>query len=86
MLKSPFIRLLVALTLAEAAPPLARALDFRRDVQPILENYCYDCHADGADKGGVAFDKFDPEAKPAESRDLWLKALKNLRSGLMPPS
>ena len=87
MLKSFSIRLLLALALGEiAAQPLARAADFRHDVQPILENYCYDCHADGKNKGGVAFDKFNPDANPAESRDLWLKALKNLRSGLMPPA
>jgi hypothetical protein len=87
MLKSFCIRLLLALALGEiAAQSPARASDFRHDVQPILENYCYDCHADGENKGGVAFDKFNPDANPAESRDLWLKALKNLRSGLMPPA
>ncbi|HEX4351230.1 MAG TPA: DUF1587 domain-containing protein, partial [Verrucomicrobiae bacterium] len=87
MLKSFPIRLLLALTLIQiAAQSPARAVDFRHDVQPVLENYCYDCHADGKDKGGVAFDKFNPDANPAGSRDLWLKALKNLRSGLMPPA
>ena len=80
------IRLLIALLLIEAAQSSSYAVDFRKDVQPILENYCYDCHADGVNKGGVAFDKFNPDANPAESRDLWLKALKNLRSGLMPPA
>jgi hypothetical protein len=81
------IRLLIVLALTQTAlPPIARAVDFQHDVRPILENYCYDCHADGADKGGVAFDKFNPEASPAASRDLWFKALKNLRSGLMPPA
>src|SRR5688572_8100133 len=28
---------------------------FRKDVQPILANYCYDCHGDGMAKGNVAF-------------------------------
>src|SRR5882724_9575972 len=59
---------------------------FRKNIQPLLETYCYDCHADGENKGGVAFDKFNPQANPADSRDLWLKALKNLRSGMMPPA
>jgi len=78
--------LAVLLGLNTRAEPVAVAADFRRDVQPILENYCYDCHADGANKGDVAFDEYNPDANPADSRDLWWKALKNVRSGLMPPA
>ena len=29
-----------------------------KNIQPILTEYCYDCHADGANKGKVAFDEF----------------------------
>lgn len=61
------------------------ATDFRKNVRPILENYCFDCHADGARKGGVAFDEFKTDQAALEDRDLWLHALKNLRAGLMPP-
>ena len=81
-----FIRLLITFVFLTTTTSLpVKAVDFQHDVRPVLENYCYDCHADGANKGGVAFDKFNPAANPAESRDLWLKAFKNLRSGLMPP-
>ncbi len=48
--------------------------------------YCADCHADGARKGGVAFDSFSSEAALKADRELWLKALKNLRAGIMPPA
>src|ERR1039457_7019543 len=61
------------------------AAEFRKDIQPILETYCFDCHADGVNKGGVAFDEFNPDHAPAESRTLWWRVLKNLRAGLMPP-
>ena len=27
--------------------------EFRRNVRPLLEKYCFDCHADGANKGKV---------------------------------
>ncbi len=57
---------------------------FRDEVQPILKEFCYDCHGDGAKKGGVVLDEFgspDELVKP----DLWLKVLKNTRAGLMPP-
>src|SRR5437660_1324575 len=62
-----------------------RAADFHKDIQPILENYCYDCHGDGAHKGNVAFDSFKSDQDALDQRDLWFKALKNLRAGLMPP-
>jgi hypothetical protein len=78
--------LAVLLSTAARSQQNSTAADFKRDVQPLLVTYCYDCHGDGASKGGVAFDKFDPNGITADSRDLWLKALKNLRSGLMPPA
>jgi hypothetical protein len=31
------------------------ATRFRKDVQPLLAKYCYDCHGDGLNKGGIAF-------------------------------
>jgi hypothetical protein len=60
--------------------------EFRRDIRPILEQYCFDCHADGANKGNVAFDEMKFDHGFADSRELWWKALKNLRAGLMPPN
>ena len=32
----------------------AAAAEFDKTIQPILESHCYDCHADGLDKGHVA--------------------------------
>ncbi len=64
----------------------APADDFTASVQPLLENYCHDCHADGTSKGNVAFDEFQsPEARLAD-HDFWLKVLKNLRAEVMPPA
>ena len=54
-------------------------------IQPIINEYCSDCHADGMDKGGVAFDAFKTEKELVENHDLWLRVLKNVRAGLMPP-
>src|ERR1041385_4866510 len=58
---------------------------FRNDVQPLLAKYCYDCHGDGMNKGGIAFDELKTD-KAVLYHDLWLKALKNTRAGLMPPA
>ncbi len=60
------------------------AAQFRQNIQPILVEYCYDCHADGANKGDVAFDQLKTDAALLQP-ELWSKVLKNLRAGLMPP-
>jgi len=60
------------------------AAQFRKDIQPLLAEYCYDCHGDGARKGGVAFDELNSDPAILDP-GLWLKVLKNTRAGLMPP-
>ena len=58
---------------------------FKQDIQPLLAKYCYDCHADGVNKGQVAFDEFKSAADILSRHDLWFAALKNIRAGIMPP-
>jgi hypothetical protein len=58
---------------------------FHAKVEPLLKKYCYDCHGDGMEKGGVAFDGFASDAALVGKHSLWLAALKNTRAGLMPP-
>lgn len=55
-------------------------------IQPFLREFCFECHGDGMDKGGVAFDRFASEAAMLGDHERWLKALKNVRAGLMPPA
>src|SRR6266704_1757733 len=85
---SPIIAAIVALSISAVGVPEAEkqvAAHFRKDVQPILAEYCYDCHGDGMNKGKVAFDELKSDEDLA-NRDLWWAALKNLRAGLMPPA
>ena len=84
----PALALCLALSFAPLAGVCAAEADplaqFRKDIQPLLKEYCYDCHGDGAKKGNVAFD----ELKSSEAvldHELWLKALRSVRAGLMPP-
>ncbi len=58
---------------------------FQTQIQPLLAQYCYDCHADGMNKGNVAFDEFKTDETILADRELWLHVLKNLRANLMPP-
>ena len=59
--------------------------EFHNKVQPVLQEFCFDCHAAGESKGNVTFDDFKSEQALLGNRELWLKALKNVRAGLMPP-
>ncbi len=62
-----------------------RADRYRAGILPILEDRCYDCHGDGASKGGLSLDGFSDDADLLGSRDLWLKIVKNIRARIMPP-
>src|SRR3954462_5598329 len=64
----------------------AAAARFRNLVQPVLETYCYNCHANGEHKGGHAFDEFKSDHAIVADTQLWLEVLKNVRAGLMPPA
>ena len=68
-----------------SAADIEGAAAFRKDVEPILSDFCYGCHSGGAAKAQIAFDEFKTDREIVESRDLWWKALKQLRAGLMPP-
>ena len=60
-------------------------LSYAKDVLPLLKKYCYDCHADGAKKGGVEYDKHASSAELLADRKLWDQTLVNVRSRAMPP-
>ena len=51
---------------------------------PVLEKYCVDCHNTTDWAGGVAFDALTPETIGSEA-DTWEKAVRKLRTGMMPP-
>ena len=68
-----------------ASEDLAAAL-YPKSIEPVLAEFCFDCHAEGARKGKVVFDEYPSHAAATGDRDLWLRVLKNVRAGLMPPA
>jgi len=60
----------------------AAQLDFKSDIEPILVEFCFDCHGDGSSKGNVALDEI---SLTHPDPDLWSNVLKNVRAELMPP-
>jgi hypothetical protein len=70
------------LATASAYSLVAAPLDFKSDIEPILIEFCFDCHGDGSSKGNVALDEISLSHPDPE---LWSKVLKNVRAELMPP-
>src|SRR6478735_2821142 len=77
-----FFALAVPAWLGASEPVLAT---FNREIQPLLENHCYECHGDGKSKGGITLDGCETEAQLRDHK-LWLRVLKNTRSHIMPPA
>ncbi len=72
---------LAVLTVGAAGADVPAVGRFEEEIQPILVDYCYGCHADGMKKGGVAFDELPLDGGLAAKRDLWWAVLKNVRAG-----
>ena len=60
--------------------------DYEKDVLPVFARYCYDCHGDDMDKGGVALDTYPSHAELVADKKTWLMVRENLVTRLMPPA
>jgi Protein of unknown function (DUF1592)/Protein of unknown function (DUF1588)/Protein of unknown function (DUF1587)/Protein of unknown function (DUF1585)/Protein of unknown function (DUF1595) len=76
---------IVALALVIPASVVAKPAveTYHSSIVPILEQYCYECHGDGYDKGKVAFDRLESDQQILKP-ELWVRVLLNTRAGLMP--
>jgi Protein of unknown function (DUF1592)/Protein of unknown function (DUF1588)/Protein of unknown function (DUF1587)/Protein of unknown function (DUF1585)/Protein of unknown function (DUF1595)/Ca-dependent carbohydrate-binding module xylan-binding len=83
-----FIRIFilpVLVSAADAAAQQSAPRSYARDIRPLLEKYCWDCHGDGAKKGDVVLDADADEAAIVKNRKLWTGAMFNLEQWIMPP-
>jgi len=51
-----FVLLIQAVLGADELPPVDRKIDFARDVAPILQNHCVDCHGPNLELGSLRLD------------------------------
>jgi hypothetical protein len=63
--------------------PASAAVDFERDVQPILEDHCIDCHGDDKQKSGLRLDTALGLLRGGESGEALLVDGKSSESYLM---
>src|SRR6185295_10758916 len=62
------------------------AQDYKARVEPMLKNYCFECHGEGANKGEVTFDEYTNLTSHIGNQKLWLAVWQNLQSQMMPPA
>src|SRR5258707_15501474 len=67
------------------AGPADNDAAFAKNVTPLLEKYCYECHGNGKHKGKLALDSFKSVTDVEQGRMTWEQVLHNVRSQEMPP-
>ncbi len=76
----------VALAVPARGLAAPNAADYRQKILPVLTEFCFDCHGDGASKGKLAFDRYPDFAALLEDQETWKKAAQFLTSHVMPPA
>ena len=61
-------------------------LSFEKEIEPLLDAYCIDCHGDGKAKGEFSMDEYKDLTKHLNDVDHWMAIWRNVRSQIMPPS
>jgi hypothetical protein len=74
--------MLAGISVASAEPES----NYKKEITPILEKYCFDCHADGVSKGKFSMDGFKDLSAHLKDQKHWLTIWRNVRSQIMPPS
>ncbi|MFT4547341.1 MAG: hypothetical protein ACI8XO_004058 [Verrucomicrobiales bacterium] len=64
----------------------ASEYDYAKDVRPLLENYCFDCHGDGTDKGALVLDEWESDEEMMLDRRTWKEVMHHVEAKVMPPA
>jgi Protein of unknown function (DUF1592)/Protein of unknown function (DUF1588)/Protein of unknown function (DUF1585)/Protein of unknown function (DUF1595)/Planctomycete cytochrome C len=59
--------------------------NFESLVSPFVENFCYDCHQGDNAEGGIDFEKLNSAETISTKANDWLRIVRALESGSMPP-
>lgn len=62
------------------------AADFAREIRPLLQRFCLECHGGEEVEAGVDFSRYREMKDVLRDRTMWLDALEQVRSGDMPPN
>ena len=59
--------------------------DYRQVVQPIMRQYCYECHAADTTEAEIDFEQYQVLSELQRHTETWQKVSEMLESGQMPP-
>lgn len=82
MMPSRFLQLILVFLAATGA---GWSDDFAKELHPLLQQYCNDCHNDRKSKGGVNLARFTNSASLYRDPKLWETALRQVEERQMPP-
>ncbi len=82
----PFLASCILIATCHGRAVADESARYKKEIVPLLENLCFDCHGDGASKGGFSMDEYGDLTKHLDDRKHWLAVWHNLRSQIMPPS
>lgn len=80
------LSLTVGISLADKESGEVAEVEFQQKIKPLLQEFCYDCHGDGANKGDFVLDEFKSTAALLQNQHVWLRIWENLRTQIMPPA
>lgn len=61
------------------------SLVYETDVEPLLRQYCFDCHGESKQKGDIRLDTLDPDILHGPDAEGWHTALDMINGAEMPP-
>src|SRR4051812_46465984 len=70
---------------AAEPPPNTGPVSFAAHIQPVLKQFCFDCHNADKQKGDVDLVALTKNTKLEENHEVWEKVAATLESGDMPP-
>ena len=65
---------------------LGEAKDWKKELSKVLKVHCYDCHGDGARKGGLAMDELSGKLDAPAIFAKWEQIFDRVDKGEMPPA
>ncbi len=58
---------------------------FSKEVRPLMDRYCFRCHGEKKQKGGINFENYENFSQIKNRLDLWENAKERIQSYEMPP-
>jgi hypothetical protein len=82
---TPAVTMVAGPSAAVAEEP--KTLDqFQKQVRPLLERYCVECHQTESSEAGIVWDKYENQAAAVQDGRTWLRVRDALQGRIMPPS